>query len=119
MQGIGRTGRVVTCAALILFFSFASMAIGGELDVAILASGIGLGIILDATLIRSMLVPATVAMMGPWNWWLPAWAARQLRVEPSPRRRARRGAGVAHPPAPSRPGQERAGPDVPGGDHGR
>jgi putative drug exporter of the RND superfamily len=86
ITGVGRTGRLVTCAALILFFSFASMATGGELDVAIFASGISLGIILDATLIRSVLVPATVAMMGKWNWWLPAWAARLLRVPPSPLR---------------------------------
>ncbi len=86
VQGIGRTGRLVTCAALILFFSFASMASGGELDVAIFASGIALGIILDATLIRAILVPATVAMMGKWNWWLPGWAARILRVPPSPLR---------------------------------
>lgn len=84
VQGIGRTGRLVTCAALILFFSFASMAGGGELDVAVFASGVALGIILDATLIRSLLVPATVAMLGRWNWWLPAWLARILRVEPSP-----------------------------------
>lgn len=84
VNGVGRTGRLVTCAALILFFSFASMASGGELDVAIFSSGVALGIILDATLIRSVLVPATVAMMGKWNWWLPGWAARVLRVPPSP-----------------------------------
>ncbi|MBB1259170.1 MMPL family transporter [Streptomyces alkaliterrae] len=84
--GVGRTGRLVTCAALVLFFSFASMAATGELDVAIFASGIALGIFLDATIIRSLLVPATVAMMGKWNWWLPAWAARVLRVAPSPLR---------------------------------
>lgn len=86
VDGVGRTGRLVTCAALILFSSFASMAAGGELDVSIFASGIALGILIDATLIRGLLVPATVAMMGKWNWWLPAWAARLLRVEPSPLR---------------------------------
>ncbi len=83
VHGIGRTGKVVTSAALILFFSFAAMATGGELDVAIFASGVALGIVLDATLIRAVLVPATVAMMGRWNWWLPGWAARVLRVPPS------------------------------------
>jgi len=84
VRGVARTGRLVTYAALILFFSFASMASGGELDVAIFASGIALGILLDATVVRSVLVPATVVMMGRWNWWLPVWAARLLRVEPSP-----------------------------------
>ncbi|MBF9128073.1 MMPL family transporter [Plantactinospora sp. S1510] len=86
VQGVGRTGRLVTSAALILFFSFVSMASGGEFDVAVFATGMGLGILLDATLIRAILVPATVAMMGRWNWWLPVWAARLLRVEPSPLR---------------------------------
>jgi len=86
IEGIGRTGRLVTCAALILFLSFATLATGGELDVAIFASGIALGIILDATLIRAILVPAVVAMMGRWNWWLPVWAAHVLRVPPSPLR---------------------------------
>lgn len=84
IRGVGRTGRLVTAAAAILFFSFAAMATGGELDVAMFASGMALGIALDATVIRAVLVPATVAMMGKWNWWLPAWAAKLLRVEPSP-----------------------------------
>ncbi|GAA3383079.1 MMPL family transporter [Cryptosporangium minutisporangium] len=84
VNGVGRTGRLVTAAALILFFSFASMAMGGELDVSVFATGLALGILIDATLIRSVLVPATVAMMGRWNWWLPVWAARILRVPPSP-----------------------------------
>lgn len=86
VNGVGRTGRLVTCAALILFCSFASMASGGELDVTIFASGVALGILIDATLIRGLLVPAAVATMGRWNWWLPAGAARLLRVDPSPLR---------------------------------
>lgn len=86
VRGLARTGRLTTLAALILFLSFASMASGGELDVAVFATGMGLGILLDATLIRAILLPATVAMLGRWNWWLPAWAARLLRVPPSPAR---------------------------------
>ncbi|MDQ4038588.1 MAG: MMPL family transporter, partial [Actinomycetota bacterium] len=89
IRGVGHTGRLVTCATLILFFSFAAMASGGELDVAIFASGISLGILIDATLIRAILVPATVAMLDRWNWWLPRWAAWLLRVEPSPLRSRR------------------------------
>ncbi|ALG14108.1 MMPL family transporter [Kibdelosporangium phytohabitans] len=80
VQGVSRTGRLVTSAALVLFFSFASMAGGGELDVAIFASAVGLGILIDATLIRSVLLPAAVAVLGKWNWWLPEWAATSLRV---------------------------------------
>ncbi|GIH74148.1 MMPL family transporter [Planobispora longispora] len=89
VEGVGRTGRLVTSAALILFVSFAALAMTPELDVKVFASGLALGILLDATLIRGVLVPAVVAMMGRWNWWLPAWAARPLRVAPSPRRTGR------------------------------
>ncbi|WP_188193610.1 MMPL family transporter [Nonomuraea sp. SYSU D8015] len=84
VEGVGRTGRLVTSAALILFISFAALAMTPELDVKVFASGLALGILLDATLIRGILVPAFVAMMGRWNWWLPGWAARLLRVSPSP-----------------------------------
>ena len=84
VQGVGHTGRLVTAAALILFFSFASMAMGGELDVSVFASGLAFGILIDATVVRGLLVPATVAMMGRWNWWLPVPLARVLRVPAAP-----------------------------------
>jgi RND superfamily putative drug exporter len=83
VQGIGRTGRLVTSAALILFLSFTSMASGPGTDVKMMATGLAAGILLDATLIRALIVPAVIALMGRWNWWLPAWPARLLRVEPS------------------------------------
>ncbi len=85
--GIGRTGRLVTSAALILFLAFMSLAAGPQTDVKILATALAAGILLDATVIRALIVPAVVALMGRWNWWLPRWPARMLRVEPSlPRR---------------------------------
>jgi putative drug exporter of the RND superfamily len=83
VQGIGRTGRLVTSAALILFLSFTSMASGPETDVKMMATGLAAGILLDATVIRALIVPAVIALMGRWNWWLPRWPARVLRVEPS------------------------------------
>ena len=83
VQGLGRVGRLVTCAALILFLSFASMATIPELDVKIMATALGAGILIDATILRALLVPALVALLGRWNWWLPPWAARVLRVPPS------------------------------------
>jgi RND superfamily putative drug exporter len=83
VQGLGRVGRLVTCAALILFLAFASMAAVPELDVKIMATALGAGILLDATVLRALLVPALVALLGRWNWWLPPWAARLLRVPPS------------------------------------
>ncbi|HEX8122437.1 MAG TPA: MMPL family transporter [Solirubrobacteraceae bacterium] len=81
--GLARTGRLVTSAALILFLAFAAMASGPETDVKILATGLAAGILLDATVIRALLVPAVVSLFGKWNWWLPAPAARILRVAPS------------------------------------
>jgi putative drug exporter of the RND superfamily len=83
IEGIGRTGRLVTSAALILFLAFVALASGPGTDLKTFASALGLGILLDATVVRSMLVPALVSMFGKWNWVLPAWAARPLRVAPS------------------------------------
>jgi RND superfamily putative drug exporter len=89
--GLGRTGRLVTSAALILFLTFAAMASGPETDVKILATGLAAGILLDATVIRALLVPAVVSMFGSWNWWLPPGFARLLRVRPSPEPAAQTG----------------------------
>jgi RND superfamily putative drug exporter len=83
VQGIGRTGRLVTSAALILFLAFTSMASGPGTDLKMFATGLAAGILLDATVIRALIVPAVIALMGRWNWWLPRWPARLLRVEPS------------------------------------
>jgi putative drug exporter of the RND superfamily len=83
IEGIGRTGRLVTSAALILFLAFVALASGPGTDLKTFASALGLGILLDATVVRSMLVPALVSMFGKWNWILPAWAARPLRVPAS------------------------------------
>jgi RND superfamily putative drug exporter len=87
VQGIGRTGRLVTSAALILFLAFVSMASGPDTEVKMMATGLAAGILIDATIIRALIVPAVISLMGRWNWWLPSWPARLLRVEPSlPRR---------------------------------
>jgi RND superfamily putative drug exporter len=82
--GLARTGRLVTSAALILFLAFGALASSPGTDVKILATGLAAGILLDATLIRAVLVPAVVSLFGKWNWWLPPRAARLLRVAPSP-----------------------------------
>jgi RND superfamily putative drug exporter len=83
IRGVGRTGRLVTSAALILFLAFLSLASGPETDVKVMATGLAAGILLDATIIRALLVPALVSLFGRWNWWLPSWPARILRVAPS------------------------------------
>ncbi len=82
--GLGRTGRLVTSAALILFFSFAALASAPGTDIKVLGTALGAGILIDATIVRALLVPALVSLFGRWNWWLPGWLAVVLRVPPSP-----------------------------------
>jgi len=78
--GLARTGRLVTSAALIVFFAFASMATAGPLDVKVLATGLAAGILLDALVVRTLVLPALVGVLGRWNWWLPSPARRVLRL---------------------------------------
>jgi RND superfamily putative drug exporter len=92
--GLARTGKLVTSAALVLMFAFFSLSTGPGPDIKQFAIGLAAGIIFDATVIRGLLVPSTMVLLGRWNWWLPAWAARLLRTKPSPL--APRD-GVAHP----------------------
>jgi putative drug exporter of the RND superfamily len=70
-EGLGRTGRLITSAALILFLAFAALAAGPETDIKVFATGLGAGILLDAV-VRALLVPALMSLFGRWNWWLPA-----------------------------------------------
>jgi RND superfamily putative drug exporter len=81
VEGISRTGRLVTSGALILFFAF--IALGGVpvTDVKVLSTGLAAGIIIDATIVRGVLAPALVALLDRANWWLPAGVARLLRVK--------------------------------------
>ena len=95
VEGLGRTGRLVTSAAAILMLSFLSMSTGPETDLKILATGLGAGILIDALVVRCLLVPAMVALFGRANWWLPSSLARMLRI-PAP---AAPGL-AAEPPAP-------------------
>jgi RND superfamily putative drug exporter len=95
--GIGRTGRLVTSAALILFLAFVAMAAGPQVQLKMMATGLATGILIDATLIRALLVPALVSLFGRWNWWLPAAPARALLVEPSPLGAAEAVAGATGP----------------------
>ena len=86
ITGIGRTGRLVTSAALILFFAFSALASSPGTDGKIIGTALGVGILIDATIVRALLVPALVSLFGRWNWWLPTWLARALFVQPSPLR---------------------------------
>jgi RND superfamily putative drug exporter len=59
------------------------MSTGPGVDIKQFGIGLAAGIIFDATVIRALLVPSIMRLMGRWNWWLPPWPARLLRVAPS------------------------------------
>jgi RND superfamily putative drug exporter len=82
ITGLARTGRLVTGAAMILFLAFLALASSPGTDIKVFATALGIGILLDATIVRALLVPALVSLFGRWNWWLPSWAARPMRVQP-------------------------------------
>ncbi len=92
IEGLGRTGRLVTSAALILFLAFASLASAPNTEIKVLATGLGFGILLDATVVRALLLPALVSLLGAWNWWLPRPVARVLRIPQRPGQVAAEGA---------------------------
>jgi RND superfamily putative drug exporter len=70
--GLARTGKLVTSAALILMFAFFVLSSAPSLDIKQFGIGLAAGIIFDATVIRALLVPALMRLLGRWNWWLPA-----------------------------------------------
>jgi uncharacterized membrane protein YdfJ with MMPL/SSD domain len=84
VEGIGHTGRMVTSAALILFCALVSLSSAPDLTVKMISTGMAAGVLLDATVVRMLLVPALVSLFGRANWWLPNWAARLLRVPSRP-----------------------------------
>jgi RND superfamily putative drug exporter len=78
--GLARTGKLVTSAAMILMFAFFVLSMSPGPDIKQFGIGLAAGIIFDATVIRTLLVPAIMRLMGDWNWWLPTSFARVLRV---------------------------------------
>ncbi|HYY63197.1 MAG TPA: MMPL family transporter [Gaiellaceae bacterium] len=91
--GLARTGKLVTSAALVLMFAFFVLSSSPGVDIKQFGIGLAAGIIFDATVIRTLLVPAMVRLFGRWNWWLPHPVARVLRVPAAPLRPAGAAAG--------------------------
>jgi RND superfamily putative drug exporter len=79
--GLARTGKLVTSAALILMFAFLVLSSSPGFEIKVFAIGLAAGIIFDATVIRALLVPSLMALMGKWNWWLPNWTRRALFIK--------------------------------------
>jgi RND superfamily putative drug exporter len=70
---VARTGRVITAAALIMSISFAALIAANVSVMRLLGLGLTLAVLADATLVRMVLVPAFMHVMGEWNWWAPRW----------------------------------------------
>ena len=77
-HGLERSGRIVTSAALIVIVVAGSFAFADIVLIKALGVGIALAVALDATIVRALLVPATMRLLGRWNWWLPGVVARRL-----------------------------------------
>ncbi len=77
-DGLAHTARVITAAAAIMVCVFGSFVLGGELVIKEFGLGLAVAILIDATLVRMVLVPATMELLGNANWWLPKWLGRLL-----------------------------------------
>jgi uncharacterized membrane protein YdfJ with MMPL/SSD domain len=84
--GLERTGRIVTAAAVIMVAAFCGFMAGSIVGLQEFGAGLAVAIFLDATIVRAMMVPSLMAIMGRYNWWLPPRVARFVRVTPSPLR---------------------------------
>jgi putative drug exporter of the RND superfamily len=100
--GLQRSGRIVTSAATLIVIVFLGFAAGELLTIKEVGLGMAIAVVLDATVVRMLLVPATMKLMGRWNWWAPP-AMRRLHD--------RFGLVEQRPPAPARPSdrEERVG----------
>jgi RND superfamily putative drug exporter len=81
--GLERTGRLITGAAAIMAAVFFGFGLARSVIIQAVGVGIGIAVVVDATIVRALLVPATMRLLGRWNWWRPAWLAAR------PGRRAR------------------------------
>ena len=117
-EGIGATGGIITGAALIMVGVFGAFALGELLAIKALGFGMALAVLVDATIVRGILVPAFMRVAGNWNWWAPGWMQRGVALMglyegPMEHDDARSGAGAAFPGAP-RDVSLTAGAETPG-----
>ena len=78
VRGLAATGRVISSAAAIMVAVFIGFALDPDVTVKMIGVGMAVAVFVDATLVRLVLVPATMALMGRANWWLPGWLDRLL-----------------------------------------
>jgi RND superfamily putative drug exporter len=76
--GLEHTGRIITSAAAVMVTVFGAFAFASLIPIKTMGFGLAVAVLLDATLIRVVLVPSAMRLMGTWNWWLPGWLDRIL-----------------------------------------
>lgn len=84
IAGFAQTGVVVSAAAIIFISAMSGFVMGHFAGLQQLGVGLGVGVLIDATIIRGLLLPSTMVLLGRWNWWLPAGVARLLKTKASP-----------------------------------
>jgi len=82
--GLEHTGRIITAAAIIMVAAFTGFTAGHFVGLQEFGLGLSAAILLDATIVRALLVPAVMKLMGQWNWFLPDRMRRALRLRPAP-----------------------------------
>ena len=86
-EGLSRTARVITAAAAIMVAVFGAFALSDEVFLKLIGAGLATAILVDATIVRLVLVPAVMQLLGDRNWWLPRWLDRVIptgALEPAP-----------------------------------
>jgi RND superfamily putative drug exporter len=84
--GLEHTGRIITAAAIIMIAAFAGFTAGRFVGLQEFGIGLSAAILLDATIVRALLVPAAMKLLGHWNWYLPDGVRRAMRLAPAPSR---------------------------------
>jgi RND superfamily putative drug exporter len=82
--GLEHTGRIITAAAVIMIAAFSGFLFGSFVGLQEFGLGLAAAVLLDATVVRAILVPATMKLLGDWNWFLPEGVRRALRVSIPP-----------------------------------
>jgi RND superfamily putative drug exporter len=77
-DGLAATARVITAAAAIMVVVFSGFVLGVDRSIKLFGLGLAAAVLLDATIVRMVLVPATMELLGDRNWWLPRWLDRIL-----------------------------------------
>ena len=101
-DGLAATAKVITAAAAIMVVVFGSFLLEDNRPVKLMGVGLATAILLDATIVRMLLVPSTMELLGDRNWWLPRWLGRILpevhiegEIEPRPEEPKRETVGVS------------------------